>query len=139
MSITKRRRGRPPSDNPKPKKIKKEHTYIEKEYKLCKEEQELHIYIDEIDKVWVADVTTPKYINKFIKQGWTTKSIQYYKNGSPKSATFTAPKNAISIRKGLESPVTNNNDSSNKPKRVMTDEQKLALKLGRENKQNKLN
>jgi hypothetical protein len=88
----------------KSKKPKKEHVYVEKEYKLSPEEREIHIYLDDVDKVWKADVTIPTYINKLIKQGWTIDYIQYYtstgNNGKklPKAATFIAPKNAISFR-----------------------------------------
>jgi hypothetical protein len=134
-NINKSSMGRPKSKNInksiKEKKTKAE--YTEKEYKYSKEEQELHLYIDEIDKVWKADATTPRYINKLIKNGWTTQNITYYKDGSPKAATFIAPKNAISIRKTKDATKVKTNES-NKPKRVMTDEQKLAMKIGRENK-----
>lgn len=85
--------------------------------KPLKEERELHINIcmDENEN-WIAELYTNihKYHNRCIKQGWEQISETVHEDGTWIDGTYRAPAKAISIGK------------ANKPKRVMTEEQKKA-------------
>ncbi len=82
--------------------------------KLFREERELHIWIDEVDRVWKAETSIQKYINRFKKTGWITTSETYYEDGSVCSATFESP----AVSRGI---------SIIKPIRNITEEQRRAL------------
>ena len=80
-------------------------------YKPGKYERELHIniHMNEQDE-WVAEIYTNihKYHNRCIRQGWTQITETVHTDGSWVDGTYVAPARAI------------------KPKRTLTDEQKLA-------------
>jgi hypothetical protein len=106
----------------------KDDSYSEpKQHKLCKDERETHLYIDEIDNCWIADVTIQRDINKFTKQGWAIKSKHCYADGSIHAIVFTAPRSAISIGK------------ANRSKRNLTEEQreKISNRLKESRNKNK--
>lgn len=86
-------------------------------YKPGKYERELHIniHMNEQDE-WVAEIYTNihKYHNRCIRQGWTQITETVHTDGSWVDGTYVAPARAINIGKAI------------KPKRTLTDEQKLA-------------
>ena len=66
---------------------------------LTKEEKEVHINYDCIDKKWKLDTTLIKYYNRAKKQGWTQTAVYVYTDGSILGGVFEAPEHAITIRK----------------------------------------
>jgi hypothetical protein len=94
-------------------KMKKEIT----NYKPGKYEKELHINIHMNDEdEWVAEIYTNihKYHNRCIKQGWKQLTETVHTDGTWIDGTYIAPARAINIGKAV------------KPKRVMSEEQKIA-------------
>ena len=86
-------------------------------YKPGKYEKELHINIHMNDKdEWVAEIYTNihKYHNRCIKQGWKQLSETVHTDGTWVDGTYEAPARAVNIGKAV------------KPKRVMSEEQKIA-------------
>lgn len=86
-------------------------------YKPGKYEKELHINIHMNDKdEWVAEIYTNihKYHNRCIKQGWKQLSETVHTDGTWIDGTYEAPARAVNIGKAV------------KPKRVMSEEQKIA-------------
>ena len=57
--------------------------------RLSQEEREVHIWLDDVDRKWKAEVSIGKYISKFQKAGWVEVAV----------VLFEAPEFAISIRK----------------------------------------
>lgn len=78
------------------------------------EEREVHIWLDDIDRVWKADSSIIKYIRAFQRAGWKQTSSQVNDKGTEIFASFEAPVHAITIRK------------AEKQKRKLTDEQRAA-------------
>ena len=86
-------------------------------YKPGKYEKELHINIHMNDEdEWVAEIYTNihKYHNRCIKQGWKQLTETVHTDGTWIDGTYIAPARAINIGKAV------------KPKRVMSEEQKIA-------------
>ena len=86
-------------------------------YKPGKYEKELHINIHMNEKdEWVAEIYTNihKYHNRCIKQGWKQLSETVHTDGTWIDGTYEAPARAVNIGKAV------------KPKRVMSEEQKIA-------------
>lgn len=86
-------------------------------YKPGKYEKELHINIHMNDKdEWIAEIYTNihKYHNRCIKQGWKQLSETVHTDGTWIDGTYEAPARAVNIGKAV------------KPKRVMSEEQKIA-------------
>lgn len=67
--------------------------------RLSQEEREVHIWLDDVDRKWKAEVSIGKYISKFQKAGWVEVRRDTYKDGSVAVVLFEAPEFAISIRK----------------------------------------
>ena len=88
--------------------------------KLSKEERETHYCIDEVDNCWIADSTIPKDIRMLERKGWEKIDEQLYADGTIMAATFKAPRNYLTVRKY----------DTNRPKRVISDEQKLKMRAG---------
>ncbi|NMB69750.1 hypothetical protein GYA27_00910 [candidate division WWE3 bacterium] len=82
--------------------------------RLTLEEREVHLWFDDVDRVWRAEASILKYIRAFRKAGWKELCCDNDDNGTPVVATFEAPAHAISIRK------------AERKKRVMTEEQRVA-------------
>lgn len=82
--------------------------------KYSVEERETHIYIDEVEKKWIAESSIPKYIRGFQRAGWTQTCSYCDEEGREIYGAFEAPAHAITVRKA--------------EKRIssMTDEQKEA-------------
>lgn len=97
---------------------------------LSREERETYYHIDEVSNEWFADASISKDINRLKRCGWIKVSEQLYSDGTVQSMQFKAPRNCLSPRAY----------NPNKPKRVMSDEQKAkiqaALSKARENKAN---
>lgn len=67
--------------------------------KLAVEEREVHLWLDDIDRVWKAEASILKYINAFRRAGWKEISCENDSKGIPVIARFEAPAHAITIRK----------------------------------------
>lgn len=78
------------------------------------DEREVHFSLDDVDRVWRADSSIPKYIRLLHKAGWKQTASEKNSKGVEIYASFEAPAHAISIRK------------AKRQKRVMTDEQRAA-------------
>lgn len=78
------------------------------------EEREVHLWLDDIDRVWKAESSIQKYIRTFQRAGWKQTASQINDNGTEIYAAFEAPAHAISVRK------------AEKKERVLTDEQRNA-------------
>lgn len=95
---------------------------------LSRDERETYYHINEVSNEWLADTTILKDMNRLKKCGWIKVSDQLYTDGTVQSMTFKAPRNCLSPR----------SYSPNKPKRIMSDEQKTKIKealcKSRENK-----
>lgn len=81
------------------------------EQKLTREEREVHLWFDPVDKVWLAEVQIPAYMSKFEKQGWELVETRYYNDGTVMSKEYKAGQEFITIR-------------DVKKKRLLTDEEK---------------
>ena len=94
--------------------------------RLSAEEREVHIWIDNIERMWKVETSIPKFTNMFRKKGWKILKEEKDKEGNTTLAIFEAPEHALTIRK------------SEKVKRTITNEQHNAmverLKLARESK-----
>ena len=66
--------------------------------KLSNEEKEVHLYLDPVDRVWIADVFMPKYFRKALKQGWTPIKQYVFDDGTVCGMTLTAPERSITFR-----------------------------------------
>lgn len=80
--------------------------------KYTAEEREVHIWLDDIDRVWRAEASIPKYIRSFQRAGWKQVASEVNDDGVEIYAAFEALTHAITIRK------------AEKVKRVLTDEQR---------------
>lgn len=69
---------------------------------LTKEEKEVHINYDYVDKKWKLDTTLIKYYNKAKKQGWMQTAVYVYPDGSVLGGIFEAPEYGITIRKPIK-------------------------------------
>ena len=87
--------------------------------KLTIEERETVLTYDSVDKVWYADTTVPKHVNKAKKQGWTQTAEYVYEDGAVCGGAFVVPEKAITFR------------NPNK-KRVMSEKQMKNLLGGAE-------
>lgn len=88
--------------------------------KLLQEEREVVLIMDDKNRIWKASCSSPTYMRKFEKQGWKCTGENYYKDGTVCTKFYEAPCKSISIGR------------YERPKRIMTDEQKEKLKLARE-------
>lgn len=88
--------------------------------KLLQEEREVVLVMDDKNRTWKASCSSPTYMRKFEKQGWKCTKIEYYKDGTVCTKFYEAPCKSISIGK------------YERPKRVMSDEQKEKMKYARE-------
>ena len=93
----------------------KENTAFVTNTKLTQAEREFFLNYNELDKVWVAESSIPKFWRKLEKKNWTCTGVQYYPDGTICSKTFTS-----------NSPKGVNISDPTKAKREMTDEQKRA-------------
>lgn len=93
--------------------------------RLLPEEREIILIMDDKDRKWKASCSSPTYIKKFEKQGWTCTKTQYYPDGTVCTKFFETPsKSSISIGK------------AERPKRKgtpMSEEHKQKLQEGRRN------
>ena len=58
--------------------------------KLTKEEREFYLNYSELDGVWVAETSIPKFWRKLEKKNWKCTGVQYYPDGQVCSKTFTS-------------------------------------------------
>lgn len=58
--------------------------------KLTQAEREFFLNYNELDKVWVAESSIPKFWRKLEKKNWTCVKVQYYPDGTVCSKTFTS-------------------------------------------------
>jgi hypothetical protein len=58
--------------------------------KLTQAEREFYLNYNELDKVWVAESSIPKFWRKLEKKNWTCVKVQYYPDGTVCSKTFTS-------------------------------------------------
>lgn len=89
-------------------------------FRLLPEEREVILIMDDKDRQWKASCSSPTYMRKFEKQGWKCTDTEYYKDGTVCTKFYEAPCKSISIGK------------YERPKRVMSEEQKEKMKLARE-------
>lgn len=92
-------------------------------YRLTSDEREVVIIMDDKDRKWRASCSSPTYIRKFERQGWTCTGTEYYQDGAIHTKFFEAPtSSAITIGK------------AERPKRQgksMSEEHKKKLQDGR--------
>lgn len=88
--------------------------------KLTPEEREVVLVMDDKDRKWKASCSSPTYMRKFEKQGWKCVREEYYRDGTVCTKFYEAPCKSISIGR------------YERPKRVMSDEQKEKMKLARQ-------
>ena len=88
--------------------------------KLTPEEREVVLIMDDKDRKWKASCSSPTYMRKFEKQGWKCIKEEYYRDGTVCTKFYEAPCKSISIGR------------YERPKRVMSDEQKEKMKLARQ-------
>lgn len=88
--------------------------------RLLPEEREIVLIMDDRDRVWRASCSSPTYMRKFEKQGWKCVKTEYYNDGTVCTKFYEAPCKSISIGK------------YERPRRVMSDEQKERMRLARE-------
>lgn len=92
-------------------------------YRLCPEEREVIIVMNDKDRKWEASCSSPTYMRKFERQGWTCTGEEYYRDGTVCTKYYEAPM-ASSITIG----------KAERPKRYrgpMTEEHKRKLQEGR--------
>lgn len=85
--------------------------------KFIKEERETYFHIDEVENAWTCTSSIPKDIRKLEKQNWRMTACTKYTDGTIAEATFTAPRNCLTLR-------CYNPD---KPKKVLSEEHKRKL------------
>lgn len=100
--------------------IEEEITYAGANIKLLPEEREVVLTMDDKDRKWKASCSSPTYMRKFEKQGWKCIGKEYYRDGTICTKFYEAPCKSISIGR------------YERPKRIMSDEQKEKMKLARE-------
>ena len=84
--------------------------------KLTQEEREIFLNYNELDRVWVAETSIPKFWRKLEKQGWLCIGTTYYPDGTVCAKTFTSTNSkGVSITNPFKT-------------RIMTDEQKEAAR-----------
>jgi len=102
--------------------------YVGKNYRLSPEEREVILIMDDRDRKWKVSCSSPTYMRKFEKQGWTCIGTEKYSDGSVCTKFYEAPSSAsITIGK------------AERPKRQgkpMTEEHKRRLLEGRVAKKN---
>lgn len=92
-------------------------------YRLSPEEREIIIIMDDKDRKWKASCSSPTYMRKFEKQGWTCTGEEHYRDGAICTKYYEAP-TASSITIG----------KAERPRRQgkpMTEEHKRKLQEGR--------
>lgn len=92
-------------------------------YKLSSEEREVILIMDDKDRKWKASCSSPTYMRKFEKQGWTCTGTEHYRDGTVCTKYYEAPTSA-SITIGR----------AERPKRhgkPMSEEHKRKLQEGR--------
>ena len=94
--------------------------YVGANSKLLPEEREVVLVMDDKDRKWKASCSSPTYMRKFEKQGWKCIREEYYRDGTICTKFYEAPCKSISIGK------------YERPKRIMSDEQKEKMRLARE-------
>ena len=94
--------------------------------KLSQEEREVVLVMDDKDCKWKASCSSPTYMRKFEKQGWKCTNVEYYRDGTVCTKFYEAPCKSISIGK------------YERPKRLISDEQKEKMRLARESSKNKV-
>lgn len=92
--------------------------------KLSQEEREVVLIMDDKTRRWKASCSSHTYMRKFEKQGWKCTDVKYYKDGNVHTKFFEAPCKSISIGK------------YERPKRVISDEQKEKMKIARQKSMN---
>ena len=58
--------------------------------KLTQAEREFFLNYNELDKVWIAESSIPKFWRKLEKKNWICTNVQYYPDGTVCSKTFTS-------------------------------------------------
>ena len=94
--------------------------HVGRNSKLSPEEREVVLIIDDKNRKWKASCSSPTYMRKFEKQGWKCVKEEYYRDGTICTKFYEAPCKSISIGK------------YERPKRIMSDEQKEKMKLARQ-------
>lgn len=94
--------------------------------KLLPEEREVILIMDDRERKWKASVSSPTYMRKFERQGWTCTGTTYYRDGTVCTKFFEAPcEKSITIGR------------AERPKRQgkpMSEEHKAKLQEGRKKK-----
>lgn len=94
--------------------------------KLLPEEREVILIMDDRERKWKASVSSPTYMRKFERQGWTCTGTSYYRDGTVCTKFFEVPcEKSITIGR------------AERPKRQgkpMSDEHKAKLQEGRKKK-----
>ena len=84
--------------------------------KLTQAEREFYLNYNELDKVWVAESSIPKFWRKLEKKNWICINVQYYPDGTVCSKTFISNSSkGVSITDPTK-------------KREITEEQKQAMR-----------
>ena len=84
--------------------------------KLTQEEREIVLNYNELDRVWVAETSIPKFWRKLEKQGWICTGTTYYPDGTVCAKSFTSTNSkGVSLTNPFKT-------------RVMTDEQREAAR-----------
>lgn len=92
-------------------------------YRLSPEEREVVIFMDDKDRQWKASCSSPTYMRKFEKQGWTCTGEEHYRDGSVCTKYYEAPTSAsITIGKA---------ERPRRQGKPMTEEHKRKLQEGR--------
>ncbi len=103
--------------------------YVGQNYKLTPEEREVILVMDDKDRKWKASCSSPTYMRKFEKQGWKCVGIEYYRDGSVCTKSFTR------LHK-LHRSLSGKLNALNVKGTPMTEEHKKKLQEGRAAKKN---
>lgn len=83
--------------------------------KLGKEERECLLIFDDLEGVWYAETSIPKFWRRLEKKNWELIGTQFYPDGTICSKSFRGSKKGVTITDPFKS-------------RSMTDEQKEAAR-----------
>jgi hypothetical protein len=84
-------------------------------FTLSRAEKEVILTIDEETQEWLAYVSSPYWMRRFERAGWECTKTDYFPDGRVLSKNYKAPKKRVGILK-------------ERPKRELTDEERLALR-----------
>ena len=104
------------NDNTETVEVSMEERLFASNTKLTQEEREIYLNYNELDRVWNAETSIPKFWRKLEKQCWVCTGVTYYPDGTVCAKTFTSTNT-----KGVS--ITNPFKTRN-----MTEEQKEAAR-----------